>query len=236
MQIQKRNALVTGANRGIGLETCKQLAKLDIHIILSCRNVEQGETLSHELQQAGLDIVFYPLDVASDSSVETMQRFIENQYGRLDILINNAGIFPDAQVENVFTCSVEQLRIGMETNTFGAFRLCQAFIPLMQKNDYGRVVNVSSGMGQLADMGGGFASYRLSKTALNAVTRIFANEVSQNNILVNSVCPGWVRTDMGGVHAERDVSQGAETIVWLATLPEGGGNGLFFRDKKVIPW
>ncbi|ALG67149.1 SDR family oxidoreductase [Beggiatoa leptomitoformis] len=236
MQIVKRNALVTGANRGLGLETCKQLAALGIQVILTCRDAVKGEAVVKQLCLQGLDIVFHPLDVTSDDSVATLKQFVENQYGKLDILVNNAGIFPDSRTANAFDSTVESLRTGMETNTYGAFRLCQAFIPLMQKKGYGRVVNVSSGMGQLSAMSGGFPSYRLSKTALNAVTRIFANETQEHNILVNSVCPGWVRTDMGGAEAERDVSQGVETIVWLATLIDGSETGKFFRDKQVIEW
>jgi NAD(P)-dependent dehydrogenase (short-subunit alcohol dehydrogenase family) len=157
----------------------------------------------------------------------------------LEILVNNAGILIDPldpAAGSVFHTKVDTLRRTYETNVYGPLQLCQALIPLMQVRGYGRVVNISSGMGQLSEMNGGYPGYRLSKTALNALTRIFADELKGTNILVNSVCPGWVRTDMGGPKASRSVEEGVYTIVWLATLPSGSPTGQFFRDRQPIPW
>lgn len=125
---------------------------------------------------------------------------------------------------------------AMTTNVYGPLLMSQALVPLMKKNNYGRVVNISSGLGQLSDMGGGYPAYRISKTAINALTRMFAGELKDDNILVNSMCPGWVKTDMGGPDAPRDVQEGADTAVWLATLPDNGPRGKFFRDRQEIPW
>ena len=165
------------------------------------------------------------------------------EFGRLDVLVNNAGILldpprhpPDAEGASIFNTKLDTIRGSLEANTFGALRLAQKFVPLMVKNGYGRVVNLSSGMGQLSDMNGGWPGYRISKVALNAVTRIFADETKGTNILVNSVCPGWVRTDMGGQEAELSPAEGADTIVWAATLPEGGPTGGFFRERERIDW
>lgn len=229
-------ALVTGANRGIGLEICRQLAKLGITVILGCRDRPKGEHAKQILEREGLaNVIFHLLDVTSEKSIMQIEQFIRRQYGRLDILVNNAGIFPD-KMGSAFESNVDNMRAAMETNVYGPFRLCQLFLPLMQQNNYGRVVNLSSGMGQLTDMNGGCPGYRTSKTALNALTRLFADEMKNTNVLINSMCPGWVKTDMGGPNATREIPEGADTAVWLATLPEGGPSGGFFRDRQVIPW
>ena len=233
-------AMVTGANRGLGLEAVRQLSQQGITTILTCRDVAKGEAAVQSLQQQGLPVVYHPLDITQESSVKVLQQWVQQQYGRVDILINNAGIFPDTSGPNefisAFNVSVEVLRLGMETNLYGAFRMCQTFIPMMQAQHYGRVVNVSSGMGQFEGMKGGYPAYRTSKTALNTLTCLFADELKGSNVLINSMCPGWVRTDMGGANADRDVSEGADTMVWLATLPEGSQSGGFFRDRKEIAW
>jgi NAD(P)-dependent dehydrogenase (short-subunit alcohol dehydrogenase family) len=233
-------AIVTGANRGLGLEAVRQLAQKGITTILTSRDAAKGEAAAHSLQQQGLPVVFHPLDITQDASVQALQQWVAQRYGRVDILINNAGIFPDTSGPNefvsAFDVSVDVLRLGMETNLYGAFRMCQTFIPMMQARNYGRVVNVSSGMGQFEGMNGGYPGYRTSKTALNTVTCLFADELKGSNVLINSMCPGWVRTDMGGANADRDVSEGADTMVWLATLSEGAQSGGFFRDRKQIAW
>jgi NAD(P)-dependent dehydrogenase (short-subunit alcohol dehydrogenase family) len=230
-------ALVTGANRGLGLETCRQLAKLGITVILTSRDSLKGERAKDLLyRQDGIKVVSHPLDVNNENSVIQIKKFINKQYGHLDILINNAGIFPDNHNKSALDSSVEILRLAMETNLYGPFRLCQAFIPMMLENNYGRVVNLSSGMGQLSDMNGCCPGYRMSKTALNALTRSLADELRGTNVLINTMCPGWVRTDMGGPNATRDVKEGTDTIIWLATLPEDGPSGGFFRDRQPIPW
>ena len=235
-------AVVTGANRGLGLETARQLAKRDIQVIVTSRNAGKGEMAMEKLSAEGLDVLFQPLDVTLESSVAELGTFIHSHCGRLDILVNNAGVFLDIHSTedtgnaSVFNASLETLTATLKTNLYGPLLLAQELAPLMKQQHYGRIVNVSSGMGQLSDMEGKSPAYRISKTALNALTRILAAETQGYNILVNSVCPGWVRTDMGGSGAERTVEEGASGIVWAATLPDDGPNGGFFRDGQPIPW
>lgn len=230
-------AVVTGANRGLGWETCRQLAQKGIKVILTARDHAKGQKAAAQLQQQGLDVIFHVLDVTSVESVNALQGMLRSEYGRLDILVNNAGIFPDyPDQSSIFDSNLEILRQAMETNAFGAFNVAIALIPLMKLHNYGRVVNVSSGMGQLTEMNGGYPGYRLSKSAINALTRILADELQNTNILVNSVCPGWVKTDMGGADAPRNITEGVDTIVWLATLPDGAATGYFWRDRRKIPW
>lgn len=233
-------ALVTGANRGIGLEISHQLAEKGYTVLLGIRDPKAGKSTEEDFKSRKLDGHFVELDVTNTESIIKVCEIIKKEYGRLDVLINNAGIFidspPDRSEISAFKTDPNVITETFETNTIGPFLLCQKLIPLMRKNNYGRVVNISSGMGQLTDMNGGYVGYRLSKTALNAVTRIFSVETEGENILVNSVCPGWVKTDMGGPSAERSISKGAETPVWLATLPDGGPTGKFFRDKEEIDW
>jgi NAD(P)-dependent dehydrogenase (short-subunit alcohol dehydrogenase family) len=231
----KRIALVTGANRGLGLEASRQLVTKGYHVILTSRDEKKGKAAAEKLKQSG-EVTFHPLDVTNEKSITALFNFVKTEFKRLDVLINNAGILPDTGNASTLQAKLETLRAAVETNTFGPFLMTQKFLPLMQQNNYGRIVNVSSGMGQLSEMEGGYPGYRISKTALNAVTKIFAAETEGSDILINSVCPGWVKTDMGGPGAERSVDKGAETIVWLATLPENSPNGLFFRDKEQIPW
>ena len=234
--MDKRLAVVTGGNKGIGYEICRQLARKGLRVLLTSRDAEKGREARERLEKEGLDILHRKLDVTDPASVAAIARHIESEYGRVDVLANNAGILIDSRSASVLREKEETFRITLETNFYGALRMCQALVPLMQKNHYGRVVNVSSGLGQLDDMGDGTPAYRVSKTALNALTRMVAKAVEGDNILVNSMCPGWVRTDMGGPGASRSVEQGAETAVWLAMLPQDGPTGGFFRDKKPIPW
>ncbi len=235
-------AVVTGANRGLGLETVRQLAKRDIRVIVTSRNASRGEAAFEKLLAEELDVVFHALDVTSESSVAELGAFIHSKCGRVDILVNNAGVSldshgtEDASGASVFNASLETLTATLKTNLYGPLLLAQELVPLMKQQHYGRIVNVSSGMGQLSEMEGKSPAYRISKTALNALTRILAAETRGFNILVNSVCPGWVRTDMGGPNAERAVEQGASGIIWAATLPDDGPNGGFFRDGQAIPW
>jgi NAD(P)-dependent dehydrogenase (short-subunit alcohol dehydrogenase family) len=229
-------AVVTGANRGMGFEVSRQLAKADMQVILTSRDPEKGQKAAEQLQLEGFDIIYYPLDVANAESIEVFSQFVRHKFGRVDVLINNAGLMIDAPEISVFDAKVDTLRKTMEANVYGPFQLIQALVPLMKEHHYGRIVNVSSGMGQLTDMGGGYPGYRLSKVSLNALTRIFANELAGTNILVNTMCPGWVRTDMGGPGATRTPEQGVDTMVWLATLADDGPTGGFFRDRQPIPW
>jgi NAD(P)-dependent dehydrogenase (short-subunit alcohol dehydrogenase family) len=219
-----RTALVTGANRGLGLETVRELGQLGYRVIATGRDLAKAEQAAAALRGEGLDVTAFELDVSSDASAARL-----SELGPVDALVNNAGIAGSGT-------ETADLLEAFETNTLGAYRTIKALSPGMRERGYGRIVNVSSGMGQLSDMGGGHPAYRLSKVALNALTRIFANELAGTGVLVNSVCPGWVRTDMGGPNASRSLEEGAETIVWAATLPDGGPSGGFFRNKQPIPW
>jgi len=231
-------AVVTGAYRGLGLETCRQLAENGYRVVLTARRETQGRAAADDLAAKGLDVSFTVLDVTDADAVSAFAAELRAKHGRLDVLVNNAGVFPDpppgTSEASILNASLETIRRGFETNTLAALQLCQQLIPLMQGR--GRIVNVSSGMGQLSDMNGYCPGYRLSKTALNAVTRILADELQQTAIKINSVCPGWVRTDMGGGNADRSVEEGAKGIVWAAMLPDDGPSGGFFRDGKSIPW
>ena len=228
-------AIVTGANRGIGFEIARQLAKLGIHVILTSRDESKGRLAVQKLADDGLALDYHQLDITDSDGIRRLRDFLELRYGRVDILVNNAGIAMDAGTSALNT-RIDTVRRTMETNLYGPLLLSQMLAPLMRRNGYGRIVNVSSGMGQLSSMRSGAPSYRLSKAALNALTRILAAELERTHILVNSMCPGHVRTAMGGSSAPRSVEQGADTAVWLATLPDDGPTGGFFRDRSPIPW
>ena len=232
----KRLALITGANKGIGFEICRQLARKGLRVLLTSRDPRKGVKAQKILLQENLDVLFHELDVTVLSSVQALVKYVEREHGGVDALVNNAGIMIDSSATSILREREDVFHATLETNFFGALRMCQGLVPLMRKRGYGRVVNLSSGLGQLTDMGDGNAAYRMSKTALNALTRMVASSMEQQDILVNSMCPGWVRTDMGGPQASRSVEKGAETAVWLATLPGGGPTGGLFRDKKPIPW
>ncbi|KAB8321120.1 SDR family oxidoreductase [Tolypothrix campylonemoides VB511288] len=238
MTTTQKVAVVTGGNRGLGFEASRQLAKKGYQVVLTSRDEAKGKAAAEKLQAEGLNVIFHPLDVTNNESSQQLANFIREQFGKLDVLVNNAAIYIDSQTggNSVFDAKIDTLRQTMETNVYGVLRVTQALIGLMQKQNYGRIVNVSSGAGQLTDMGSGIPTYRISKTALNALTRIFSNELQGTNILVNSVCPGWVKTDMGGLNAPRTPEQGVDTIVWLATLPDGSATGGFFRDRQPIDW
>jgi len=231
-------AVVTGAYRGLGLETCRQLGRLGHRVVLTARRVGAGQHQAQLLQHAGLDVSFHPLDVDHEGSIQDLAAYLKRQFGRLDVLVNNAGIFPDPQSgergSSILEADLAPVRQGFQTNTLAPLRLCQVMIPLMRGS--GRIVNVSSGMGQLSDMNGCCPGYRLSKVALNAVTRILHDELQHTRIKINSVCPGWVRTEMGGEEAPLSVEEGAKGIVWAATLPDDGPSGGFFRHGEAIPW
>ena len=233
-------ALVTGGNRGIGFEVCRQLASKECQVILTSRSKQKGEEAVRKLAAENLKVSFQQLDVTDQQSVDRTVESVLKEFGRVDILVNNAGVYLDKSTaeggSSILTTDIGLIQKTLDTNTFGPLRLIQKIAPSMRKNNYGRIVNMSSGMGQLTEMNGGYAGYRISKTALNAVTRITADEMEGTNVLVNSVCPGWVKTDMGGPEAELTPEEGADTVVWLAMLPEGGPTGGFFRERKKIDW
>lgn len=204
MSTTKKVAVVTGANRGLGFETCRQLARQGIQVILTSRDEAKGHVASEKLQAESLDVKYHALDVTSQDSIHELAQFIKSEFGRLDILVNNAGVildYSDNSGDSILQTKLSTLQKAIETNTYAPLLLSQGLIPLMQEHNYGRVVNVSSGAGQLTEMNSGYPTYRISKTALNAVTRILGNELAGTNILVNAVCPGWVKTDMGGANA-----------------------------------
>jgi NAD(P)-dependent dehydrogenase (short-subunit alcohol dehydrogenase family) len=239
----KRVALVTGGNRGIGYAISRSLAQRGITVILGARDPNKGANACSRLQGEDLDANFELLDVTDEDSLKTAVKHIQAQYGRLDILVNNAGILIDS-AENVLDVNRSIIEKTLQTNVLGPLILCQNCVALMKAGGYGRIVNMSSTLGSLSEIvdpdsaytGVGTPAYRLSKAALNAVTTLVAKEVRDDNILVNSACPGWVRTDLGGDQAPLTPDQGADTPVWLATLPDGGPTGGFYRERTRIPW
>ena len=220
-----RVALVSGSSRGIGAEIARELA-VD-HGFLVYAGARNPEDVA---EQDGIAPV--RLEVIDQASVDAARDRIASEVGRLDSLVNNAGIYGDPV--GAADYDLDRAHEVLEVNTFGPWRLIEAFLPLLRESDVPRIVNVSSGAGQLSDMNGGRAAYRLSKAALNALTRTLASD--ERWVKVNTMCPGWVRTDMGGAAAPRSLEQGADTAVWLATLPHDGPSGGFFRDRKPIPW
>lgn len=243
MTENRRIAVITGANRGLGLETARQLARRGYKAVLTSRDAVQGKAAADKLQGEALDVGYHPLDVTRADSVQRLAEFLDNAFGRLDILVNNAGIFPEQALAqgarsapSVLEMSLESLRENLQTNTFGALRLIQTFVPLMRRRDYGRIVNISSGYGQLARMERGFPAYRLSKAMLNVVTCLVAAELESENIKVNSVDPGWVRTRMGGAQATYSPGEAAEWVVEAATLADDGPSGAFLKHGQPTEW
>lgn len=231
----KRVGLVTGANRGIGFEICRQLGAAGYAIVLTARDAEKGAKAVRTLRKEGIDAHFQPLDVTDPAGARRVAGFVEKELGRLDALVNNAAIAIDPR-DTLESVELDVMRRTLETNLLGVLACCQAFLPIMKKQGYGRIVNVSSGRGSFSKLGSGGPSYRISKTALNALTVILADEVKDTNILVNAVTPGWVRTRLGGMKAPLSTAQGAETAVWLAMLPDDGPRGKFFKDREEFPW
>lgn len=227
-------ALVTGGNRGIGFEVCRQLASAGFIVLLTARDARKAKAAADALRSAGR-VEPLVMDVADANSIANAAAEVAKQYERLDVLINNAGINYDTW-ETVANADINgTVMETITTNLLGPWRVCQAFVPLLRKSRAGRIVNVSSESGSLADMGAGPPAYQVTKAALNALTRTLAGELRGSRILVNSVCPGWVATDMGG-SGGRPVADGAAGIVWAATLPKDGPTGGFFRDGKPLPW
>jgi NAD(P)-dependent dehydrogenase (short-subunit alcohol dehydrogenase family) len=229
-----RVALVTGANRGIGFEVTRQLARRGFTVVLGSRDVQKGQRAAARLAEEGLSVLPRRLDVSDEESVEDLAARIVDDPGRLDVLVNNAAIHYDTW-QRALGADLDIVREALETNIFGAWRTCEAFVPLMRWGGHGRSVNVTSGAGSLASMGGGTPAYNVSKVALNALTRMLAAELRGTGILVNAVDPGWTATDMGG-HGGRSVEDGAAGVVWAATLPDDGPTGGFFYDGEPEAW
>ncbi len=228
-------ALITGANHGIRLETARQLAGRGIHVVLGTRRRAEGEQAAARIKQEGSTASVLTIDVQDSASIHRAAQAFTRIGERLDVLVNNAGIYPDKGV-SILTVSREQVTTTLQTNTVGPLMVTQAFVPLLKKAAPARVINVSSSYGQLRDLSPEVPSYCLSKLALNGVTILLAKALAGERIAVNSMCPGWVRTDMGGPTAPRSVAEGADTAVWLATEASQELTGKFFRDRQEIPW
>ena len=240
----RRVALITGADRGIGFEVSRRLGMLGYQIVLTSPDRTRGEVAMDKLRREGLNVIYRKLDLLNERDIRILRSFVSNKFGRVDLLVNNSGVMLDlgrSKIEGflkrrikkipkrmgfgegrgILEVDIDIVRATLEVNTLGALKMCQTFVPLMIKARYGRVVNVSSSLGQLNDMTDEdkVPAYQMSKTALNAVTRMVADVAKDSNVAVNSVCPGWTRTDIGGSEATQSTEKAAETIVWLATQP-----------------
>jgi len=231
----KRVALVTGSNRGIGFDICRQLGQAGYVVVATARDAAKGARTEQALRAEGVEAHFHPLDVTAAEGARQAAGFVARELGRLDALVNNAAVSIDSE-ESLEHVDLDIMRQTLEANFLGALRCCQSFLPMMREQGYGRIVNVSSGRGSFSKLAAGGPCYRISKTALNALTVILADEVKETNVLVNAMTPGWVRTRLGGMQAPRSTSEGAEAAVWLAMLPDDGPRGRFFKDREEFPW
>jgi NAD(P)-dependent dehydrogenase (short-subunit alcohol dehydrogenase family) len=229
-----RIALVTGGNRGIGRELVAQLSAAGDTALLGARNVVGAREVATALADTAGRVEIVPLDVADPAGIARAARHVTNAHGRLDVLVNNAAIHYDTRQRGV-DADLAVVREALETNLLGAWRVTQAFLPLLRRSARPRLVNVSSESGSLASMGGGTPAYSVSKAALNALTRVLADELRGDGVLVNAVCPGWTATDMGG-RGGRPVADGAASVMWAVDLPDDGPTGGFFRDGERVPW
>lgn len=227
-------ALVTGGNRGIGYEVCRQLARRGMTVVLGARDAAKGAAAAAELAAGGLDVRSLRLDVADPASIAAAAAWLELTFGRLDVLVNNAAVHYDTW-QRASAPDFTVVEEALTTNTLGPWRLAVACLPLLRRSAHPRIVNVSSGAGALDDLDGSTPAYSLSKAALNALTLLLAGDLRGTPVKVNAVCPGWVASVMGGAGG-RPVADGAAGIVWAATLPDDGPSGGFFRDGKPIPW
>jgi len=238
--MRKKVAVITGANRGIGFGTAKALAERDYTVVVVGRDADKIRAAAEKLRALGLDVEAAVADVADTDTVRAMAAELTKRHPAIDVLVNNAGVILETDVRGApsETATVDPAAVlaTLNINTVGALRMSQALLPALKKSPAGRIVNISSGMGALNDMDGGWPAYRLSKAALNALTRVLAAETANSHIKVNAVCPGWVRTDMGGTNASRSVEDAVPGILWAAELDDNGPHGGFFRDGKPIAW
>jgi NAD(P)-dependent dehydrogenase (short-subunit alcohol dehydrogenase family) len=229
-------ALVTGANRGLGLETSRQLLAKGLTVVMAGRDESALARARAELRKDEQSrAVIVRMDVTDSRSIAEAHRIVKERVGSVDVVVNNAAVLI-SESDEVLSILTDAYRRTFDTNVFGVIDVCRAFVPDMVQRRHGRIVNVSSGAGQLTRMSTYAPAYSMSKTALNALTRILGATYHGMGVLVNAVDPGWVRTDMGGPSAPRSLQQGADTIVWLATLPDDGPSGGFFHDRRAIQW
>jgi NAD(P)-dependent dehydrogenase (short-subunit alcohol dehydrogenase family) len=231
MVTSQQVAVVTGANRGIGVEVCRQIAERGFFVVLGSRDLAKGERAAEQLPDS---VSARQLDVADQGSVDAAAAWVAERYGRCDAHVNNAGSDYDTDA-TAAGADLARVHRAMETNLFGAWRTCLALLPLLRESMHGRIVNVSSGEASLADMGPGVPAYHVTKAALNALTRTLAAELRDSAVLVNAVSPGWTATDMGG-RGGRPIAEGAASIVWGVTLPDDGPTGGFFQDGQPLAW
>jgi NAD(P)-dependent dehydrogenase (short-subunit alcohol dehydrogenase family) len=236
--MEKKIAVVSGANRGLGLGTSLSLAEKNYHVVMLARKIDGMEQHIQNIKNKGQSAEVFKLDVTDEAAIRNLKKYLEDTYGHIDVLVNNAGVYLESGKvpSSVLEVPAEICLKTFEINSLGPLRLTQALVPLLAKSKSARIVNVSSGMGSMSEMGAGFAAYRMSKSALNALTRVFAAELADKKIKVNAICPGWVRTDMGGPSAQRSIEEGVSGIVWAATLPDSGPSGGYFRDGKKVEW
>lgn len=234
MDRSEMTVLVTGANRGIGFEVCRQLAQKGHTVILSARSKSKAEEAARRLSAAGLETIPTLLDVTAAATINQARDLVAERFGSLDALVNNAAIDYDSD-QHVATASGDRVRAIFDVNFFGVWEVSQAFLPLLRKSDHPRIVNVSSRAGAIERLGGGAPGYSLSKVSLNGLTISLANSLRSSGILVNAVCPGWTATGMAG-SGGRPISEGAKGVVWATLLPDDGPTGGFFRDQQRIPW
>ncbi|AXI30667.1 short-chain dehydrogenase [Priestia megaterium] len=235
MKKHTKVALVTGGNRGIGYELVRQLAMDGFKVILTSRNSESGHAAVQKLKESHLDVSFVVMDISSEASIRQAAATVNEQYGRLDVLINNAGIYLDKN-QKLVNMDPSVLEKTLTTNFFGTYYVIRSFMPLMEQQAYGRIINVSSGYGAMSEMSSpGVGAYKLSKFILNGLTQLIAAE-NKKDIKINAVDPGWVSSDMGGPSAPRTPQQAARSILWLATIGPEGPSGGFFKDGKQINW
>lgn len=239
----RRVAIISGASRGLGLETARLLGERGFDLVMLARGVDALiEAADGIARDTGITPLAIAADVTVGADVRALAEQVASRYGRADVLINNAGVllgpkdFAAPEASSTLHADPEMVAATLGVNVIGPLRMAQAFVPMMRVQRWGRIVNVSSGMGQLSDMGGSWPGYRMSKTALNALTRILAVELHGTGIKINSVCPGWCRTEMGGPDASRSAAEGARSIVWAALIDDDGPSGGFFRDGEALDW